>query len=191
MNKTIFMAVFTVGMLGLSFVPARAEETASFSADMVSTMDGQTVRAKLYTTGQKTRMEMQENIVITRLDRNVSWVVMPAQGMYMEQPINPRQMAHTSKEFPGETERVSMGTETVDGNPAEKFKVTYTESGASQSVYQWIRDGRFPIKVQAVDGSWSMEFKDMRIGAQPDSLFEVPAGFQKLAIAGFGQNGGG
>ena len=38
-----------------------------------------------------------------------------------------------------------------------------------------------PVKTAALDNSWEMEFKNIRTGSQPESLFEVPAGYKKLS----------
>ncbi len=153
-----------------------------FSADMVSQGQGQTMQAKIYVGREKTRMEMPQNIVITRMDRKVSWVIMPSQGMYMEQPMDPNMAARTATKMEGELERTSLGWESVDGKPAEKFRVTYTVNGTSQMIFQWINKEGFPVKSAAVDGSWSVEYRNIRVGAQPDSLFEVPPGYQKFAM---------
>ena len=91
--KKFLMAIFgiyflmsglTAGTLTAEFVPV------DFSADMVMKSDGQTMQGKIYASsgGSKIRMEMeregQQMIMITRLDRNISYMVMPAQNMYME-----------------------------------------------------------------------------------------------------------
>jgi hypothetical protein len=86
------------------------------------------------------------------------------------------------KSFDGELERVSMGTETVNGQPAEKFKVTYKENGQDVVVYQWLMDGLIPVKVEAVDGSYSMDYKNLQIGNQPADLFEPPTGFEEMQM---------
>jgi hypothetical protein len=44
--------------------------------------------------------------------------------------------------------------------------------------------GGFPLRVIARDGSFKMEATKIEPGALPDSLFSVPAGFQKLDMGG-------
>jgi hypothetical protein len=44
--------------------------------------------------------------------------------------------------------------------------------------------------MEAVDGSWSVEYKNVSLGPQPDSLFEVPEGFQKATMPSFGSGSG-
>ena len=188
-SKGLFM-LLVLAVSGIFCNTTYAGQTGSYeySADMVSRTGRETIKAKLYVSEDKMRTEMAGNIIITRFDKNLSWVIMPSEKMYMEQSINRKMLPKTSREFEGELERVSLGMENVDGKPAEKFKVTYKEGSARVSVYQWLRDFKFPVKVEAVDGSWSMEYKNLSVKPQQASLFEGPQGFQKLSMpfaAGF------
>jgi hypothetical protein len=149
---------------------------------MVSVADGQTVEARIYTGDKKSRIEMPQATMILRLDRGVTWMIMPDQGMYMEQPVDPKMAAQTSREMPGETERKSLGKESVNGREAEKFLVIYSQAGRTDSVHQWIDGDGIPVRTAALDGSWSAEFKNVKSGPQPDSLFEPPAGYQKFEM---------
>ncbi|OGX37228.1 MAG: hypothetical protein A3D87_09435, partial [Omnitrophica WOR_2 bacterium RIFCSPHIGHO2_02_FULL_50_17] len=157
-----------------------------FSADMVSRTGKEIVNAKIYAAKDKVRMEMPESVMIIRRDKNLTWMLMPVDKMYMEQLVNMSSAPKVAKEFEGETERVAMGAEPVDGASADKFKVTYTEKGKSVSVYQWLRAGQIPVKVEAVDGSWGMEYKNLKTGPQPANLFEPPADYEKFAMPGLG-----
>ena len=50
-------------------------------------------------------------------------------------------------------------------------------------MYQWIAtDINFPVKTASVDGSWTTEYKNIKMGGQPDDLFEVPDGYQKSTM---------
>ena len=181
--KTLKIFLITACFTFLGMSQAKAED---FSADMVSRTGNETFNAKIYVSGQKSRTESADSIIITRMDKNVSYMVMPSEKMYMEHPIDPRMAPKATKEFAGETERQSLGREDVDGQSAEKFKVTYTENGKTESVYQWITDAQVPVKVEAVDGSWSMEYKNLTVGAQPADLFEPPADYQKMSMPSMG-----
>jgi hypothetical protein len=182
MNRWLrVMALATFATLVFGF---RAQAASpEFSADMVSRSGSQTVNGKIYVGQDKIRTEMPEAIMIVRLDLNVTWMIMPAEKMYMEQPINRQALPKTTKEVGGEVERVSLGKEEVDGKPTEKFKVTYTEGTKRVVMYQWVtEDSGFPIKMEAEDGSWSQEYKNLSLGAQPASLFEPPEGFEKTSM---------
>ena len=98
-----------------------------FYADIVNRSGKETMTGKIFVSGQKMRTETMGNIMIMRPDKNVSWIVMTAERMYMEQPLNQQMLPKTSKDVEGEVDRVAMGTEMVDGKKADKFKVTYTQ----------------------------------------------------------------
>ncbi|OGX29825.1 MAG: hypothetical protein A2705_00895 [Omnitrophica WOR_2 bacterium RIFCSPHIGHO2_01_FULL_52_10] len=185
MRKKMFnvLSVVFVSML----LPTIRAEAQEFSAQMISRTGKETVNAKIYVAQDKVRMEMPESVMIIRRDKNLSWMLMPADKMYMEHPVDMSSSPKVSKNFDGEIERVAMGTEAVDGQPAEKFQVTYPEKGKNVSVYQWLRGGEIPIKVEAVDGTWSMEYEDLKTGPQPADLFEVPAEYEKFAMPGLGE----
>jgi len=153
-----------------------------FSADMVSSSGGEVVQAKFYSSGDKMRTEMAGSIVITRLDINKSYIIMPSERMYMEQPIQRQMLPKRSKELGSEVERLELGDDTVDGKHAKKFKVIYDEGSKREELYQWLTDSGFPIRMEAVDGSWSVEYKNLSMGSQPESLFEPPEGFEKLSM---------
>jgi hypothetical protein len=86
--------------------------------------------------------------------------------------------------MPGEIERKLLGQELVDGKMANKYKIVYSYQGYTSTVLQWMLPGsKIPSKMSAEDGSWVWEYKNIQFGSQPDSLFEVPAGY-KIFSAG-------
>ncbi len=154
---------------------------------MVSRSGGQTIEARIVVKDQKTRLEMPQMILIQRGDLNVSWMIMVEQRMYSEQAFDPKVLAQTDKRVAGEMEREGLGKDPVNGQSADKFKVTYSVQGQTQSVFQWIGSQGVPLKVEAVDGSWSVEYRNVKMGGIDDSLFEVPADYQKLAVPSMSQ----
>jgi hypothetical protein len=178
--KKFWMAVF---VLSACVQGASAYAAESFSADMVTQSAGQTFQGKMYFAPGKMRFEMAGTVMITRLDKQVAWMLMPDQGMYMEQPVDPKAAVSGTKEVPGETERVPEGKENVNGRDTDKFKVSYTTNGRTETIYQWIApDLSLPVRVAAADATWQVDYLNIRPGAQPDALFEVPGGFQKMSI---------
>ncbi len=153
-----------------------------FSAEMVSYMQGQNFSAKLYVAKDKARTEMPGVITIIRSDKKVSWTLVPEQHMYIEQALDFSRVPMTNKDMPGETERISMGTEVINGQPAEKFRVTYRQGGKTTSVYQWIKDGDIPVRTEGLDGSWWVEYRNVVMGPPPAHLFEPPPGYQKMQL---------
>lgn len=160
-----------------------------FSADTISTYKGEReTKGKIYFKPDKYRMDMKVNedmIMITRVDRKVIWNIMPAQKMYMEMPFDLRNKPKVEEKYEGEIDRKLVGNETIDGHPTKKYLITYKTGNEKHQVYQWFAtDINFPVKTSAIDGSWSQEFRNIKIGSQPDSLFEVPAGYNKIQMPG-------
>jgi len=177
-----FISVFAA----VSFAAAAAF-AAEFSADMVNTSKAATISQKFFVNGNKSRMESPESIVIIRMDKNVMWMLMSQQKMYMEQPLDPSKIPATSEKYPGEMERTLVGKEAIDGRTTEKYRITYTVNGMKVTVYQWLApDLGMPVKTAAEDGSWTMEYKNIETGSQPDSLFEIPSGYSKFTMPSAG-----
>jgi hypothetical protein len=111
------------------------------------------------------------------MDKSVVYMLMPQQRMYMEQPFDPQTFTQTGGGQ--EISRKSLGKEDVDGQPAEKFEVTYSQNGQSVSIYQWMR-GDMPVRSASIDGKWMMEFKNVKKGGVDPGLFEIPAGYTSM-----------
>jgi hypothetical protein len=156
--------------------------SSDFSADAVSKSGRESFTGKAFVSGAKVRMEMQGAASITRPDKNVVWVLLPAQQMYMEQALDIRTLVATTDKPQGQIERTRVGQEMVDGKMCQKFKVVYDHQGRKDVVFQWVFPGMsMPIKTASPDGSWSMEFRNVRPGPQQGALFEVPAGYKKFS----------
>jgi hypothetical protein len=153
-----------------------------FSADMVSTTKEGTFEGKIFVSQDKVRMEIPESISITRMDKQVVWILMPVEKMYMEQPYDPSKVVATSEKISGEIERKLLGQETIDGRMTNKYQVVYKENGKTETMFQWLAPGlSIPLKTAAADNSWMMEYKNIKTEKQPDSLFEIPADYQKFS----------
>ena len=187
-SKTAPLVLLAV-VLSVTYVGISIAE--DFSADFVSTMTGvegaQTMSGKMYVAKDKTRMEMAQGITITRLDKNVAWVLMPGQNMYMEMPISADKVTASEEKMPGEIERTLLGQETIDGKPTNKYRIVYNVAGQQSTIYSWISpDLKFPLKTSAEDGSWGIEYRNISTAKQPDSLFEIPAGYTKFQMPSAG-----
>ena len=162
-----------------------------FSADMVSTTPQGSFQGKICVDNDKIRMEFPLGITISRMDKKMAYMLMPEQKMYMEQPFDSKSFQSTKEKLEGEIERKLVGTDTVDGKPTKKYLVTFESEKVKGSVYQWMMEGmNFPAKTAAVDGSWTMEYKNIKIGAQPAELFEIPAGYTKMSYGNMAQMAG-
>ena len=180
-----FLGVVLVSILLLW--PGLAQ-AAEFSATMITKAGGLEIPGKVYVKGDKMRNEIEASghpiINIMRPDQKLVWIIMPQQKAYMEMPINPgtqqQMMTMTEKQ---KAKMKKVGSETIDGRNCDKYETTMGHQGKSMKVFVWIpADLGVPIKVVAEDGSFSMEYKDIKPGEVAASLFEAPQGYQKMKM---------
>jgi len=173
---------FTVALALVCYVSTAF--AMEFSADTMFTSKGMVSKGKMYAKEKKVRMEMsspQEMITISRMDKNVAWTIMVSEKMYLEVPFNPNQIPKT--EVQGEIDRKLIGSESVNGHPSKKYLVTYTSMGKTVQMYQWMAtDINFPVRSADVNGDWTQDFLNVKIGSQPDHLFELPKGYEKMEM---------
>jgi hypothetical protein len=182
----VFMLFF---VSGCGKDDAMAPMAKEYSATMVSKSAGQTLTTKIYMKPNKFRTDtkMAGSSSIVRKDLNKIWTIMTAQKMYMEmQGVADEKAPQMAEEqVKGEVSRKKVGSETIDGHPATKYEVTAKTDDKTVRINQWwATDINFPIKTASADGSWSVEYRDIQIGSQPDSLFEIPSGYKKMTIPG-------
>lgn len=180
-NRAGTITGLTVFFVLLSTTMALA---ADFSGDMIQTTQMGVRKSKIFVSGDKSRVESEDSIIITRIDKKMMWIIMPQQKMYMEQSLGPEHLMTPMDKYPGEIERTLIGREVIDGRAVDKYKiVTAVAMGATEmksTMYQWLApDLGFPVKMAAEDGTWMVEYKNIRLGGQAASLFEVPAGYKK------------
>lgn len=182
-GSLLLVSLALAGWLGVGLAQA-----AEFSATVVSRMEGQETKGKVYVSGKKMRREFSTpegtNITIARPDKKVMWMLMPGQKMYMEMQFRPSKL-EKGMEMPKDqkAEMKLLGTETVNGYQTEKFETTVKDKGAPIKQYMWVsKKLGVPIKMTSQDGSFSMEYLDIKEGDVPASLFEVPQGYQKMRM---------
>jgi len=179
LKKFIITAVFIILISGTALA-------LELSSDFVTTHGGFTTSGKIYLTADKIRMDMdspQKMSSITRMDKKVIWNVMHDQKSYMELPFVEDRKPRVEKKYEGEIERKLLKKETIDGHPTEKYLITFKERDKTNKVYQWwATDINFPVKTEDFNGQWKQEYRNIKMGKQDNSLFEIPAGYKKFEI---------
>jgi len=191
-----------LGLILSGAVSLQAQMPGPFSADMKVEMEnGMSSAGKLYFSDKKVRMEMntmgRQNVVIRDESSKVTYMLMPQQRMYMEMPAGamPQRRGADWQAYDASNPCAMMtdmtcqklGTETVDGNLCTKWQLTGTGERAGTKVTVWIdQKTGIPIKSQTPRGS--MELTNIQQGPQSASLFEVPAGYQKMDMGNMMQN---
>jgi hypothetical protein len=79
--------------------------------------------------------------------------------------------------------RSLVGRETVAGRETEKWKIDLTRpDGQTVSTFEWY-DPELEIAIkQELPGGMVSELKTIRVGPQPDELFGVPAGYERMSM---------
>ena len=182
-----------------TFVLAQAE----FSAEIVDLQKaGSGSQAKMFFTKDKLRIEPKNGdarggggAVIMNFASQTTMVLMSQQHMYMEMPaqMQSQRMSYSAAFFQtgdvenacGDWQKVSrnqggschkVGSENVNGRNAVKYEATNAK-GETGSF--WLDPKlRFPVKWKGKNSDG--ELRNIQEGAQPASLFEIPAGYTKM-----------
>jgi len=200
------MRIITFALLfALTAVPAHADDmheylekfgidkNASFSGTRhMETKEGR-MDSFVRQAGEKMRMEMdyagQSTVIITRPDTGKNYMLIPSMSMYREMDIKGLQEAGSSDvDF---TEASEVGRETVHGFDCTKYKAKFKDKqGGKGGGYYWVSDEGILMKVDMIYQSRKQkgqrmvfEMRDVQIGPQDPSEFEVPANYSSM---GFG-----
>jgi hypothetical protein len=162
-----------------------------FAADQVHTMGKKTTTGKVYAIENALRIESEDkgkkSTSIMRFDRKVMWVLMPEQRMYLEMPW--QGLAEVASTMQGaKTQRDSLGSEQVGAYHCDKSRVQTTYEGKTYISIEWAAKELEGFVVKRADekGQWSTEYENVKLGPQDPSLFEVPAGYQRMSMGGLG-----
>ena len=203
MRRTLAWAGVALGLLAAAPGAPEAEDARSallngFTADIVthSEADGRStsLTGTLYFAKDRMRLDMTVGLdgpqqpglpssmagtEIVRVDRHTAWMLMPQQRLYMEVPVKPQDEARVAAMSQDWTALKPVGTEMVDGQLADK----YDQSTEQCAVYTYVSSStHLPLKTEAVCAETHVvtEFTNVRLGAPPAGLFELPSGYQKF-----------
>ena len=191
-RTSCFVALLVLGSIALA--------QTEFSADVVETRKAGSVPTKVYFGKDKMRFDSAESgdrrgggSFIMDLSNESYIVLMPKQHMYMEMPAKMMESRGVFSFFKsGDVENAcsdwlklvpnkggtchKAGSETVNGRSTVKYEGTNSKGEASSV---WLDSKlRFPVKWDGKNGGGEMQ--NIKEGAQPASLFEVPAGYTKM-----------
>jgi hypothetical protein len=156
-----------------------------FSADQVMKSNGKTHVSNIFYRDDRWRLEHQDtgpvNVTIVRKDKQVMWMLISRLKHYKQVPYDAAQDPKVQEALAGEVSRDPIGAETLDGHPTTLYEVRVQEGDQADVYYQWLAtDIHFPLKLMKKDGSWSVEYRRVRLGHLSDFLFQLPVNFQPL-----------
>jgi hypothetical protein len=131
-------------------------------------------------TGQLKSLGMDQVVMLIRPDRKSVHVLYPKLEACLTQPL-PKETATDSK-----LEKQAIGKETLEGQPCEKNRVTFTSAkGGKEELTVWyatnLKD--FPVQVLTKQGDETVVTRYQQIQLlKPDAkLFDLPAGFKEYS----------
>ena len=129
------------------------------------------------------QMGMDKMVSIVRPDKQTQFIVYPTARGYTELPASKGTNASANQDY--KMESTKLGTETIDGHPCVKNKITFASKDAeTQEAIVWnatdMKD--FPVKMQmeqAGGGNLVMTYSHIKLEKPDAKLFEPPADFEK------------
>ena len=167
--------------------------TVEYSADSLVEAEGMSMRTRVYhATGKERReitMEGQRQVMILRMDKGVSWMLVPNSRQYMEMPfgVGPE----SSGDLAGyDIQRTAVGKERVNGLDTTKYQIALdSPEGVRFNGFMWSTEQGVVVKMEASAAGerahMRMELSNIRIGPQDAQLFEIPDGYTRLNLEGF------
>lgn len=200
MKHRMYLAACALLVLAISqLCVAQVYVPQPFSADMASTnANGTKMTGKFYFSPPNSRIDAttQGGNVSMISNSGTNYIVMHDRHMYMEsQPNQPnpfmRQAPFTPRDFDpknpcawakqkGASSCKSLGTETVNGRVCDKYQGVSGDGKVTGT--GWIDQKlHFPIKWISSDGA-TFDVTNVKEGTPDASLFQPPAGYQKMNI---------
>lgn len=166
---------------------APAAQGVEFQADFVEKDGKEVTKGKVYISDGKSRSETagSNEIVVTRQDRNVIWLIFPKLSRYVEQEyIGGSRPVYIDPDLPenDNPKREFLDYEWIDSYRLRKFIVTVEYPGGQQDkYYEWYRDGfPLPVKTASLDGKTSFEYLKIKIGPVDPALFTAPKSYKQV-----------
>jgi hypothetical protein len=118
-----------------------------FSAERIVKSGKSVVTAHVNATDDRWRFEFARpqgdaSIIIVRMDRQSSWLILSKRRQYLEVPIARDHQLAVSETMEGELSRELVGEQALNGYPTELFEVTVSENGGERHYYQWVTNSR-------------------------------------------------
>jgi hypothetical protein len=172
--------------------------TVGYSADEIVETEAGTITGKVYAIPDRDRSEStmsgMTSVMIIRRDTNRGLMLMPAQKMYREMDFADAQK-QTGAAPPQDMSIEAIGPEAIEGITTTKFKLVMKDGSAGG--FMWFTPEGIAMKMDLLQKNgkkterMTMTLKNLQIGAQDPSLFELPAGYTNMGgFAGMKSLGG-
>jgi hypothetical protein len=128
--------------------------------------------------GMLKQVGMDRMVTLVRPDKKATIMLYPGLQSYAEVPFTEEEASEAK------VESTALGTETIDGHPCRKTKLTSSDAkGGKQEAIVWQATDlkNFPIQMQMAQrgNTLLVKFQSPKLEAPDASLFEVPTGYTK------------
>jgi len=181
------LALCLTGAAGAAHADTLPTPKVEYSADRIMESEMGTITGKVYSAKDKERSELQMNgmqmVLILRKDKELGYMLMPAQRMYQELDFSTAQKQSGGPDT-DDVEITKVGTETVEGHSATKYRMVLKDGTAGG--FMWITDDGIPVKMDMLSKSggdksrMTVTLTNLKIGTQDPQLFEVPGDYKAL-----------
>lgn len=189
MKRCIFLLaafIILIASCGMSY----ADDPVEFSAVFIEKDAGTVSKGKIFIAKEMSRYEIEGSgeIVVTRQDKKVIWLIFPKLKKYVEQDLIgvPKQdLGRPQESDTGDLSREFLGHEMVDSYRLKKYMVTvkYNKGENKDQYYEWYRDNfPVPVKTESMDGQTSYEYRNIKFEKQNMELFAEPKHYKKATM---------
>lgn len=180
------VALSIVGALAVAELGAAAD----FSADMITKGGSMSMNGKVFVSGKLIRTDATMGTIkqttIVRGDKGLVWMVNHADKQYTETRRNASQMDPTSieRELKQRATAKKLGQAKINGFVCDKTLYTFKDKQQGTATTYVSRQLGWPVKIEMKSkrGGMTMELKNIKMGKQSASLFQLPAGYKKMQM---------
>lgn len=193
MNIKALLPLITLVGLGLTH-PAHAWQMpkVEYSADSYMETADTTMKGKLNYAPGKERREYNQGgnkmVMIQRLDKKVTWMLQPEEKTYMEMKIPKEGRKDDISAY--KIDQTTVGPEKINGIMTTKSKMIMTgPKGNKLGGFFWTSKEGIVVKMDAISVQKKSreriksELKNLKVGKQHASLFEIPPGYTKMDMS--------
>jgi len=203
MGLIIIIFLLTIPNISTSLSIPKIRKDISFSGEMYIYVPPNKMMNRIYVTKDKQRIEQsmekyQSITTIIRNDKKLMWILNPQNKTYIEFRLDQNQQMPHEQQTPTSPESIEkifkkalkiekLSKEKVNDFWCTVYKVKIKDKDLNkEGIYTlWIADDisyLIKMKMEAGENKMIMEFKNLKIGPQPDHLFEIPAGYTKMEM---------
>jgi hypothetical protein len=180
--RSSFLTLTLSAVLVAVTAPAQGVQ---FIAEQVTRSGGHTHRGSLYYRGDMWRIEHNDpgsiEVTIVRKDKGVMWLLLGRTKRFATMPLEAASGTSFERSMAHEVGRETIGTEVLDGHPTTLFQVTAQEGQEVLVYYQWwAEDLQLPLRIARKDGTWIVEYKNVKLRSLSQRLFEIPLHYRPI-----------